>query len=386
MRNPYECLAVPRTATAAEISKSFRHLAKHLHPDVNNDPKAAALFAELSVAYDILNDDQKRRAFDRRAIDANRLRMRRGVTLAAAALTLSVISTLALQRLLPLLEARIITDKALSRAADSETRVGAAVTDKSDRVQSELRLLLQQNDSYATDNTVPLGLQVSGEAVGLSLDISGLPSGTTLSSGQPIGGGKWRILAADIGNALIRPPAGVRGALDFAVELRLADDTIVDSGSFRLEWTPATATASVQAANDGVITGAATDSATTNAPPIRQNSPPRTAEFDRERIEALMARGRVTMSQTIKPDLAGREAVSRQAKHKPLLAHPPSNEPPASRNDPSGVYIAGQRVGADPDPNIRAQLLRDDASRELQIDTAGRQLLAGPVMLAIGRP
>src|SRR5262249_37564343 len=148
---------------------------------------------------------------------------------------------------LPLLEARAVTDMALSLAVDSGAPVGTAMTDKSDRAQSELRLMLQQNDSFATDNTVPLGLQVSGEAVGLSLDISGLPSGTTLSSGQPIGGGKWRILAADIGNALVRPPAGVRGALDFAVELRLADETIVDSGSFRLEWTPVT----VQTANDG---------------------------------------------------------------------------------------------------------------------------------------
>ena len=119
MRNPYECLAVPRTATAAEISKSFRHLAKHLHPDVNDDPKAAALFSELSVAYDILSDDQKRRAFDRRAIDVNRLRMRCGVTLAAAALTLSVLSTLALQRLLPLLEARAVTDMALAGLLDN---------------------------------------------------------------------------------------------------------------------------------------------------------------------------------------------------------------------------------------------------------------------------
>jgi hypothetical protein len=43
-------------------------------------------------------------------------------------------------------------------------------------------------------------------------------------------------------------------------------------------------------------------------------------------------------------------------------------------NDAYGVYVAGGRVGADPDPNIRTQLMRDDAGRELHTDVAGRQI------------
>jgi DnaJ-class molecular chaperone len=71
MRDPYEVLGVPRSATADDIKKSFRRLAKKLHPDANkNDPKAAARFAELNSAHEILGDEDKRKAFDRGEIDA----------------------------------------------------------------------------------------------------------------------------------------------------------------------------------------------------------------------------------------------------------------------------------------------------------------------------
>jgi curved DNA-binding protein CbpA len=71
MRNPYESLAVRRTATPGDIKTSYRHLAKRLHPDANKtDPDAAARFAELTAAHAILSDKIKRRAFDRGEIDA----------------------------------------------------------------------------------------------------------------------------------------------------------------------------------------------------------------------------------------------------------------------------------------------------------------------------
>jgi DnaJ-class molecular chaperone len=70
MRDPYEVLGVPRSASEADIKKSFRRLAKKLHPDANtSDPKAAARFAELNSAYEILGDTDKRKAFDRGEID-----------------------------------------------------------------------------------------------------------------------------------------------------------------------------------------------------------------------------------------------------------------------------------------------------------------------------
>jgi DnaJ-class molecular chaperone len=71
MRNPYEVLGVQPQASAEEIKKAFRKQAKRLHPDANkNDPKAAVKFAELNAAYEIVGEEDKRRAFDRGEIDA----------------------------------------------------------------------------------------------------------------------------------------------------------------------------------------------------------------------------------------------------------------------------------------------------------------------------
>src|SRR5271169_6261260 len=71
MRDPYEVLGVPRGASAAAIKSAFRKLAKKSHPDANkNDPKAAARFAELNSANEIIGDQDKRKQFDRGEIDA----------------------------------------------------------------------------------------------------------------------------------------------------------------------------------------------------------------------------------------------------------------------------------------------------------------------------
>jgi DnaJ-class molecular chaperone len=71
MRDPYEVLGVAKSASAGEVKKAFRRLAKKHHPDQNkNDPKAQAKFAEVNTAYEILGDEKKRAEFDRGEIDA----------------------------------------------------------------------------------------------------------------------------------------------------------------------------------------------------------------------------------------------------------------------------------------------------------------------------
>src|SRR5512138_1568621 len=71
MRDPYEVLGVPRSATAAAIKSAFRKLAKKHHPDSNKgDPKSAERFAEINTANEILGDEDKRKQFDRGEIDA----------------------------------------------------------------------------------------------------------------------------------------------------------------------------------------------------------------------------------------------------------------------------------------------------------------------------
>ena len=65
-RDYYEVLSVTRTASGEELKKSYRRLAVQYHPDKNpGDPKAEERFKELGEAYDILNDPDKRAAYDR---------------------------------------------------------------------------------------------------------------------------------------------------------------------------------------------------------------------------------------------------------------------------------------------------------------------------------
>lgn len=72
MKDPYETLGVSRTASEDEIKKAFRSLAKKHHPDKHaGDAAAQKKFQEISGAYDILGDKEKRAQFDAGAIGAD---------------------------------------------------------------------------------------------------------------------------------------------------------------------------------------------------------------------------------------------------------------------------------------------------------------------------
>lgn len=70
MADPYSILGVARNASEKDVKSAYRKLAKELHPDRNADnPKAAERFSEVTRAYDLLSDKDKRARFDRGEID-----------------------------------------------------------------------------------------------------------------------------------------------------------------------------------------------------------------------------------------------------------------------------------------------------------------------------
>src|SRR5436309_13635372 len=69
-QTPYEVLGVKPDASADEIRKVYRKLAKQFHPDLNpGKPEAEARFKSIYAAYDLLSDPEKRARYDRGEID-----------------------------------------------------------------------------------------------------------------------------------------------------------------------------------------------------------------------------------------------------------------------------------------------------------------------------
>jgi hypothetical protein len=279
------------------------------------------LFAEINATHEILGDGAKRRAFDRGdtfdrgEIEAEGKPAREPVALAVSGLTLSmtclimavailVASPLIMRSLMPQMEINANSgdggDRVLSQVRANEEHASPAQPEQPDPgVRSEPRLTVQQRVS-CTDS-IPLNIQVGGETNGAALEISGLPGGSTISEGRPLGAGRWRILATDAANALIHPPAGFSGTIDLAIDLRLIDNTVVEHKSFHLEWLPRptrvpdlTEYAGAMAASES-----SAEKVLATAVPTDRNAIHNAAksELDQERIELLVERSQELISE-----------------------------------------------------------------------------------------
>jgi hypothetical protein len=123
----------------------------------------------------------------------------------------------------------------------SVTSLAAAKAPSVPEAESTLQLVAEPW-SQGTDSrspVVPLSIFVNGPkelASAATVEVIGLPSGSMLSAGRSVGD-RWRIPATRLSGAVILPPKHFSGAVDLEVELRLADDTLVERRSVRRAMT-----------------------------------------------------------------------------------------------------------------------------------------------------
>jgi hypothetical protein len=151
------------------------------------------------------------------------------------------------------------------------------------------RLAILRTPSGRVDDAIPLGVSLAGANGSASLLISGLPTGSTISTGRPLEAGNWRLPASELSNAAIRPPRGFVGAIDLTVELRLADDMVADRQSLRLMWVGTPEAAAAQ--TTGVAAPVGMDSTAPRETPKSQATSAPLRRLDREEIAYLLKRG-----------------------------------------------------------------------------------------------
>jgi len=97
------------------------------------------------------------------------------------------------------------------------------------------QLVVARATASQGDDAFPLGVTLSGPGNEAAVLITGLADGATLSSGQSVGPGSWRLSAGDLDGAMIRPPRGFAGTMEVLAELRLADGTVAERRPLRFE-------------------------------------------------------------------------------------------------------------------------------------------------------
>jgi serine/threonine protein phosphatase 1 len=98
------------------------------------------------------------------------------------------------------------------------------------------RLAVMPAAAVAIGTDLPLGLGVAGDGVGTAVEINGLAPGSVLSAGRALGAQGWRLPFTELAGVRVRPPAGFGGVMSLMLELRRADDSVLERRSLRLEW------------------------------------------------------------------------------------------------------------------------------------------------------
>jgi hypothetical protein len=116
-----------------------------------------------------------------------------------------------------------------------EPTAGPDAATNSAAAEPAARLVIEGRRAYANE-PLPLGLSLNGAAGGEFVLLKGLASGTRLSAGNPLGPDAWRVPAREVGQLFAYAPRDYVGTMDAAVDLRSANDRLVDSHVIRLQW------------------------------------------------------------------------------------------------------------------------------------------------------
>jgi hypothetical protein len=104
------------------------------------------------------------------------------------------------------------------------------------RISTRLPRLVVKGITGTVNEPLPLGVSFTDVPGGDRIILAGLPIGTSLSTGTPLGLTGWQMLARDVGNALVYAPKDYVGSMVAAIDLRSPGDWLLDSKTVRLEW------------------------------------------------------------------------------------------------------------------------------------------------------
>jgi hypothetical protein len=104
------------------------------------------------------------------------------------------------------------------------------------RISTRLPRLVVKGMRGTVNEPLRLGVSLTDMPSGERIVLAGLPIGTSLSMGTPLGLTGWQMLARDVGNALVYAPKDYIGTVVAAVDLRSPGDWLLDSKTVRLEW------------------------------------------------------------------------------------------------------------------------------------------------------
>jgi hypothetical protein len=144
--------------------------------------------------------------------------------------------------------------------------------------------------SSPKNRPVALGVKIEASPPEASILIKGMPAGGRVTGGAVTSNGAWRIPVRDMTGATVVPPPDYVGPMNLVVDLRLADDTVVDSDVLRLEWTPAVAEAVQPKPVKTTVIAAAGNSFPARSAPPAPAAPPTVATDASGAMAALPSR------------------------------------------------------------------------------------------------